>query len=164
MTDLKTQRPYVPGGRPVRRFVVVLVVLAFLFGALWWSGLAAPRLGLGGGSGGIYNAVSGRATARLGLHNRGPLAIEVRRVRLGDGVRVTSVRVNGRTIPTGGRKVAGGGTATIDLEFTCRRTHQLGPQIPGSSRVGLEVTVRTPIGIDRTSVPGSVELSPACHG
>ncbi len=48
MTYLETHRPpFVPTGRPVRRFVAGLVVLAVLFGALWLSDPVAPRLGTG---------------------------------------------------------------------------------------------------------------------
>lgn len=41
---LPEREPFVATHRPVRRFVAVLAALAVAFGALWWSGYAAPRI------------------------------------------------------------------------------------------------------------------------
>lgn len=167
MTELETHRPsYVPTGRPVRRFVVAQVVLAVLFAALWWSGLVAPRLGSRLRSTGPYDRASGQVTAKLDLHNTSPVAVEVRSVTLGDGrLKVDSVQVNGRDIATGGHRLAGGGVATMVIEFACRPAEdddRLGG--PRPVWIGLEITVRTPIGLERTRPAGRVSLHPACVG
>jgi len=163
MTDLQTQRPpYVPTGRPVRRFVVAQVVLVALFGALWWSGLVAPRLGLGDRANGSYELASGRATATVTLRNESPAAVEVLGASLGDGrVPVASMRVDGRDVGTHGEQLAGGQSATVVIEFYCRPSpgEERSPARPSVSTRGLlRVTVRTPMGLERTRTAGPVEL------
>jgi len=163
MTDLQTNRPsYVPTGRPVRRFVVAQVALATLFGALWWSGLVAPRLGLGSKANGSYELASGRATATLTLRNASPFAMEVLGASLGGGgVPVATVRLDGRDVSTNGERLAGGHSATLVIEFNCRPIpgEERNPATPSvSTRAPLRVTVRTPMGLKRTRTAGSVEL------
>jgi hypothetical protein len=172
MTDLET---YVPLSalagrpiRPVRRFVIAQVVLAVLFGALWWSGLAAPRLSLGNTSSGSYDHLSGRVTTDLVLHNNAPLAVKVRRVTAGDRrVTVSSVRIDGVDIASTGQRVAGRGQANLVIEFTCGRVEG-GGQPPALSTpsvpIKLEIAVRTPVGLERTRTTRTVDLPITCFG
>jgi hypothetical protein len=178
MTDLEAHVPPIaPVGRPerpvrtarpVRRFVVAQVVLAVLFGALWWSGLVAPRLGLGSTSEASYNHETGRATLEIPLRNHSPLAVEVRRVVPGDGqVTIESVRIDGVDIARAGQRVAGGHEATMLIELTCGPIGPGGPPPMESAPwvpVRLEITARAPIGLERTRTTSTVELPTACFG
>lgn len=167
MTDLTTDRPpYVPTVRPVRRFVIWQVVVAVVFGALWFSGLVAPRLGLGNKAGGMYDTISRRGTVHVELRDKSLLAVDVRGVTLAGGrVNVTSVRINGVDTASGGRRVAGRGMATMDVDYTCPAPVG-GPRLPlrqGAS-AKVEVTVRTPLGIERTLPAGTTSVLTACLG
>jgi hypothetical protein len=148
--------------------VAAQVVLALLFGALWWSGLVAPRLGFVNGSGGVYHSDTGRTTVVLDLRNHSPWAVEVRRVAPADG-RVTfdSVRVNGVDLATDGQKVAGGGEATVVIELTCGLTPGGNPfpsPSPSWVPIKLEVTVSTATGLERTRTTRAVYQPPTCLG
>jgi len=165
MTNLEIDRAtYVPAGRPVARFGLALVILALLCGALWWSALAAPRLSIGNGSHGSYDPATGRATATVELRNTSPATVEIRAVSLGDGrLTIDSVSVGGRDLAGAGRRLAGGGTATMVISFTCRpEGDDRAPAPRWSPLTRLHVTVRTPIGLDRTPTAGRIPLFPAC--
>ncbi|MEA2973258.1 MAG: hypothetical protein QOG82_1716 [Actinomycetota bacterium] len=169
MTDLETYRPpTIPAGRPVHRFVAAWLALALLFGALWWSGLVAPRLSLGNTAGGSYNTETGRATVDVTLHNNSPFAVEVRHANPAKGrVRVDSVRINGVDVATRGQKVAGGGEAKMLIELNCGPyaiDDRIPRQSPPSGSVKLEVTVRTAIGLERTGTTGTINLPRTCFG
>lgn len=166
MTDLVTDRtPYLPTARPVRRFVVALVSLAVLFGALWWSGLVTPRVTHGDRYGsslsGSYDSVSGRATMAFGLRNDSLVAVDLRGVTLGERVTVTSARVDGHDLATGSQRLAGrGGRTRVQLEITCRAGGVMARERPA----GIEVRVGTAIGLERTRVAGTIPLPQACFG
>lgn len=64
--------PFVPKAWPVRRFVLALVLLGVVFGALWWSGLAAPRLNASSPEITV-DRETGRASMKLVLHNQRPV-------------------------------------------------------------------------------------------
>lgn len=170
MTDLKTYVPLsVKTGRPVRpvrRFVVAQLVLALIFGALWWSGLVAPRMSLGNSSSGSYNFGTGRTTVDLTLRNESPWAVEVRHVNPAKGRgTVGSVRINGDDLAGHGQTVAGGGEATMLIELACAPfvvDDRIPRQSPPSYSVRLEVTVRTAIGLERTRTTGSIDLPTTC--
>jgi hypothetical protein len=162
-TDLAV---YLPTGRPVARFVIAQVVVAVLLGALWWTGLAAPRLSLRE-SDGSYNTVSGRTTATVQLRNLSPLAVEVRRASLGDGrLTLDSVTVDGRELAGASGRIPGGETATMVLVYTCLPGAGNGAPSPPSPRgptMRLHLTVGTPVGLERTRA-GSIVHFPACSG
>lgn len=166
MTDMKTDRPpYVPARQPVRRFVVVLLGLAVLFGTLWWSGLAAPRLSLGADSSGMYDSVTGRATSELILRNRSALAVEVRDVTLGEErAKVASVQVKGHDLAAGGQTIAGRSEATLVLGLTCNPgvDHRRQPPSMTTFPIRLEITVKTLIGLERTRTIRTVQLPTTC--
>lgn len=155
MTDVAVTRPvFVPSGRPVRRFVVAQLLLALLFGALWWSGLTAPRLNASTEST-TYDERNGVVTARVRVFNNAPLTEEVRSVAVGDEpAMLESVRVDGRDSAGGARRIAGGGAASMIVEFPCR--------FDDDAFQPLRLTVRTPIGVNRTRVVGTVQLPPEC--
>jgi hypothetical protein len=65
-----------PRGRPVRRFVVAIVVACAVLIAIWWAGLFAPRIGVLVTSAQI--ATDARpGTATIDLNNRGRVAVRV---------------------------------------------------------------------------------------
>lgn len=138
-----------------------------LFGAVWWSGLAAPRLSVAK-SDGSYNAVSGRTTATVELRNPSPTAVEARGARLGDGrLTLDSVSIDGSDLAGGSRHLAGGATATMVLSYTCPSGADVRMPSPASPREhssGLHVTVGTRIGLERTRAVGSIVVFPACSG
>jgi hypothetical protein len=170
MTDLETHVPTsIPAGRParpVRRFVAAQVLLAVLFGTLWWSGLVAPRLGFVNGSGGVYHSDTGRTTVVLDLRNNSPWAVEIHRVAPADGrVTIDSVRVDGVDLANDGQRVAGGGEATVVIELTCGVTPGGNPfpsPAPPWAPIKLEVKVSTALGLERTRTTRTVYLPPAC--
>lgn len=170
MTDLETL--VAPTGRtvrPVRRFVVAQLVLAVLFGALWWSGLVAPRLRLGGTSGGYYNTITGQASVDLVLQNNSPGAVEVRHVVPHDRrVKVVSVHVNDVDVAGTALTIAGGGEATLKIEFMCRPTpgdeSPPGGRPSGRDSTRLDITVRTPVGLERSRTIGAIHVPTECFG
>lgn len=168
MTSLDSDRAVHRGaGRPVARFVIAQLVLAVLFGAVWWSGLAAPRLSLGE-TDGWYEVVTGRTTATVELRNISPAAVEVRGASLGDGrMTLDSVSLDGRDVTRTSRHLAGGDSATMVITYTCRVGADNRAPSPGSPEkhtIRLNVTVGTPIGLERTRATGSIALFHACSG
>jgi len=109
---------FVATGHPLRRFLVVLGLLAGSCVALWWAGLAAPRLSAGAGEG-RFDTATGRGTLALALHNDGPLAFEVRGFAADyDGIQLNRVRVDGHDVSTGPADVPGGRTVRVEAELT----------------------------------------------
>jgi hypothetical protein len=94
------------------------------------------------------------------------MAVEIRRVTPVDGrVTVNSVRVDGVDLARTAKRVAGGGEAIARIELTCGRIEGSGPAPPQTTAwvpIKLEVTVRTPIGLERTRTTRKVELPIAC--
>lgn len=65
-----------PSGHPVRRAVIGLVVLTALIVAVWWAGLASPRIDMVGHNG-SYDELTHEGSANVTVVNDGPLAIEI---------------------------------------------------------------------------------------
>lgn len=167
MTNLDTDRAvHLSTRRPVARFVIAQVVLAVLFGAVWWSGLAAPRLSIGG-SRGSYDTVSGRTTATVELSNTSLAAVEVRGASLSDGrLTLDSVSVGGRDLAGASRRLAGGDSSMMVIRYTCRieaDVRRPSPASPPDHMIRLHVTVGTAIGLERTLTVGSIVLFPGCR-
>lgn len=76
VTSTRDPDTFEPSGRPVRRAVIALVLLFGLIIALWWSGLAAPRLQFDGASG-SYDESTQHAESIQYITNHGPLPVEI---------------------------------------------------------------------------------------
>ncbi len=148
---------FVPSGHPVRRFVLALIGLTVVFAALWWSALAAPRLSAGTDASGDAD----KGTLQVVLANQGPFAVEVRQLSLPDGrIAVGAVSADGHDLASGPVTLAGGRTASFDVNYTvdCEATGN-----HPAPAVAVRVTVTTPLGIERTrSVAHTGILERAC--
>ena len=75
---------YVPEGRPVRTFALVLVAIGLASIALWWSGAVAPRLTTGSGSAASFDTTSLEGDVRVSVRNAGRLPLRVRGIAVDD--------------------------------------------------------------------------------
>ena len=84
MTDTTLDRSdgYVPTGHPVRSFVLVLTAIGFIFGAIWWTGLIAPRLGEDGEHNGSFDAATEATGVRARYRNEGHMTVRIERISL----------------------------------------------------------------------------------
>ena len=146
-----TATVFVPAGNPVRRFVAALAAVGVAASALWFSGLAAPRVGVVSATTTAVDAAP-RRVLTIRLRNEGPLPVEVRGFKARDG------RVDIGSVRSGGVDLGGGESATFEVDHLvdCRP----GPQRPAPR---LEVAVRTPLGLERArGLDGLDLLSDAC--
>jgi hypothetical protein len=153
-------------GRLVRRFAIAQVVLAALFGTLWWSGVVAPRVSLGSASSGSHDPVTGRTTAEVHLRNASPFAVTIRGAALPDeNLTVDSAHVDGVDVALGGRRLAAGAEATMLIEFTCRPTtgdDRPSATPPPPTWTGVEIEATTPLGLERSHTVGTIPLFHEC--
>src|SRR5829696_8823492 len=66
-----------PRGHPVLWFLAACTAITVAAIAVWWAGLAAPRLATGPGLARHVDVAAGRATVSVRLRNDGPLAVRV---------------------------------------------------------------------------------------
>lgn len=148
-----TATVFVPTGNPVSRFVAALAAVGVAASALWFSGLAAPRLAVV--SAATATAAVDAAPRRvltLRLRNEGPLPVEVRGFRARDG------RVSIGSARSGAVRLGGGEAATFEVDHLVDCRPGLQPPVGR-----LEVVVRTPLGIERARGLGGLDLlSEAC--
>lgn len=152
-TTLPEREPFVATQRPVRRFVAVL---AAAFGALWWSGCAAPRISAEA-AGIRVDPNTGRASTLIELHHDAPASVAVRGLDVDyEGIVLGTYVSEGQDV-TGHLKLQGGTSAVIavDVDVTCSSArHDVFPSEDPSSEYLtdeiLRVVVRTPLGLDRS--------------
>ena len=148
--------PFVATQRPVRRFVAVLAALAVAFGALWWSGYAAPRISAEA-AGVRVDPSTGRASTLIKLHNDAPASVTVRGLDVDyEGIVLGTYASEGQDV-TGHLELQGGTSAVIavDVDVTCPSArHDVFPSEDPSSEYLtdeiLRVVLRTPLGLDRS--------------
>jgi len=156
-TTVTEYQPFVPTARPVRRFVAVLAVVAVVFGALWWSGYAAPRISAK--AVGVHvDPATGRASTLLELRNDAPTSVVVRDLGVDyDGITLGRYGRDGQDV-TGDLELPGG-TSTgvaVDVEVSCSSArHDVFPgEDPDAGYLTdeiLRVAVRTSLGLDRST-------------
>ena len=156
-TTLPEREPFVATQRPVRRFVAVLAVIAVAFGALWWSGYAAPRISAEA-AGMRVDPSTGRASTLIELHNDAPASVAVRGLDVDyEGIVLGTYLISEGQDVTGHLKLQGGTSAVIevDVDVTCSSArHDVFPSEDPSSEYLtdeiLRVVLRTPLGLDRS--------------
>lgn len=130
--------------RPVRRFVVVVVVLAVLAGVTWWSGLANPRLSLTTPTG-AYDGRSGLGTVTGTLRNDAPTPVEILDVHL-ESPGLDDVVFASDRDPLAGSTLDGGDAVTVTLTYRSEPCSWVFTPVQAQ----LVMTVRTLTGQDRT--------------
>jgi len=138
-----TAAVFVPTGNPVRRFVLALAAVGVAASALWFSGLAAPRLALLSAD----PAAGRQGTLVVRLRNDGPLRVEVR------GIRFRDERLGVGPARPLGVDLGGGDSATFEVDYTIDCGAGTAPSL-----ARLMVTVATPLGIERTRNVGDTGL------
>lgn len=133
-------------GRPVIRFVAALSIVAAALGALWWTGLFAPRVHVT-----VARVDAARRVAVVVVRNDAPVAVEVERVAvsLSGGV-VAPSRPGGtwRPLP---HEIVGVADADLTLRASAERTFEVVVRCAtDGGALGVEVDVRTPGGSRRT--------------
>jgi|GEM_PF-4700281 len=172
MTVTETEAgSFVATGHPLRHFLVALGLLAAGCLALWWAGLAAPRLSAGPREG-RFDIATRRATLALALHNDGLLPFELGGLAADyDGIQVDRVRVDGHDVSTGPTQVPGGGTALVEADLTVDcdrlRADTFAPDLLRYTDELLRFSLRMPAGTERSAnrrVVGTINplLSRAC--
>jgi len=143
---------FVATGHPLRHLLVVLGLLASACVALWWTGLAAPRLSVGLREG-RFDTATGRGTLALALHNGSPLAFEVRGLAADyEGIQLSRVRVDGHDVRAGPADVPGGKTAQVeaDLVVDCDRLRAASfDPIFWQTEETFQFTLGMPVGAER---------------
>jgi hypothetical protein len=140
---------FVPVGRPVRTFVLVLSAVALLLIAVWWTGLAWPRLGWDGGSFGQFDTRSNRGTSTVTVRNAGPLVVEL----VGAGVRAVGPRAFSATDDSFDRvRLAAGESREVTVSYRAERC--------AHDPVIVWFSVRTPSGVVRTVSHGGPIQNP----
>jgi hypothetical protein len=145
--------------RPVRRFVVVVVVLTTLAGLTWWSGLAAPHLVLTS-PGGRFDGSSGIGVVTGELRNDAPTPVEILEAHI-ESPGLDDLTFTTDRDPLVGSTLDGGDSVLMTVTY---RTDPCGWVFtPVAAR--LVVTVRTAAGLERTRrLPVSQLLSkPLCR-
>jgi hypothetical protein len=130
--------------RPVRRFVVMGVVLAVLAGLTWWSGLANPRLSLTTLAG-SYDGTTGIGTVTASLRNDAPAPIEIVDAHL-ESPGLDDVVLASDRDPLAGSTLDGGDAITVSLTY---RSDPCG-WVFTPVQAQLVVTVHTVTGQDRS--------------
>ena len=155
-TTLPEYAPFVATQRPVRRFVTVLAVLAVAFGALWWSGYAAPRISAKA-VGTRVDPNTGRASTLLELRNDAPTSVVVRGLDVEyDGIALGSYVRDGQDV-TGHLELQGETSSEIavDVAVKCSSArHNVFPNDDPSSEYLtdeiLQVVLRSPLGTEQS--------------
>jgi len=145
-----TATAFKPTGNPVRRFVLALAATAVAATALWFSGLAAPRLAVvsAGPPAGSAGGDALRGTLVVRLRNDGPLPVEVRSAEFLDP------RLDAGALRPAGLDLSGGESATFEVDYTIDCDASAAPAMGR-----LAVTVTTPLRIERTSDVGDTGLA-----
>ncbi len=109
--------PFVPSGHPVRRFVVVLTAMCAALAALWWSGLANPRLSVSHAQS-TFDEDAGRGTLRAQMRNETRSAVELSGVTFDDPwIHLQSAQIAGADIERR-PSLRAHDTASLELTFT----------------------------------------------
>ena len=161
VTEERADEPVpLDAGHPVRNFVGVLLLIAAVLGAIWWTGALTPRLEVTD-SNSIVDSCTHRTEIWLRLANPAPFGIEVRSVRVSfSNLHVDTVTVgpdrgpvvgpNGRVSPTS----LGGPLRPFHLGAGEARMVTAAGVLPGGDDSGpgprVVVTARTPLGFTRT--------------
>ena len=145
-----TATAFTPTGNPVRRFVLALAATGVAAAALWFSGLAAPRLAVvsAGPTAGRAGGDALRGTLVVRLRNDGPLPVEVRSAEFLDP------RLDAGALRPAGVDLSGGESATFEVDYTIDCDASAAPAMGR-----LAVTVTTPLRIERTSDVGDTGLA-----
>ena len=138
-----TAAVFMPTGTPVRRFVLALAAVGVAASAVWFSGLAAPRLAVVSAE----PAAGRHRTLVVHLRNHGRLPVEVRTIRFRDD------RIGAAAVRPVGLDLSGGDVATFEVDYTVDCGAGSGP---ASAR--MMVTVATSLGLHRTRDVGDSGL------
>jgi hypothetical protein len=154
MLPTRTDPPSRRRSRPDLPVVAALAVLGVVCTGLWWSGAVAPRVTAVVRS---IDASGTGGTIAIDVANQGPLAVEVRQVRVsvsgGAPVEIVAERLDRQNLRSPARLTAGqSARIEVDYAFDCR-----GPSAIGADAAVL-VRVSGALGATRTRQASTLEV------
>lgn len=156
---------FVPDQRPVKRFVAAIAAATVVLAASWWSGAVAPRVSVPCAIGRVSEL--GVSLIRILVRNEGPLPVDITDVSITDDhIEVVAVRLGKTTLTPQGGAIGAGEEVIVELEVVARSSEPTATSEPSDVRppdTGVDLTLRTIVGIERTQPTGVAPYGhPSC--